>query len=360
MIHSILREKSAQFFLMYSNSVNFYYATKFKTHDPAIYLIGEDGTELIVVSEMEKKRVEEESKVKEIASFEDLGYKEKLRELKDSKRAFSEMVVELLKTHKAKKVLIPHELPAFLAVSLSENFEIEVIEDPFIKIRAIKRGDEIEKIREVCNALIDVFDKTVKNFKFKSCEEVRNFIELNLFERGYLAEDTIVSTGKQTAIPHHRGHGKIEEHLVIDVFPRSREHLYYSDFTRTVFLEKNQELEDMYKAVVEAQERAISMIKDGVNARDVHTEVKQVLEDFGYKTTKTEGFIHSTGHGIGLEIHEEPRISDCDIELKSGMVFTVEPGLYYKDIGGVRVEDVVVVRKNGCEVLTNYEKFIRL
>ncbi len=362
MIHQILREKSAQFFLMYAvrDDVNFYYATKFKTKNLALYLIGEDGTELIVVPEMERRRVERESKVKEIASFEDIGYKEKLKELEDPKKALIETIVELLKTHKAKKVLIPYEFPAFLTVQLMREFEVEVVENPFTRIRTVKKRDEIENIREVCRGVIEVFDTLIKNFKFKRCEDVRTFVETNLFSRGYIAEDTIVSTGKLSADPHYIGFGEIEDHLVIDIFPKSRTHGYYSDFTRTVFVNRNTELEEMYKAVVEAQKRAIEMIRDGVDARDVHTEVKQTLEDLGYKTTKSEGFIHSTGHGIGLEIHEEPRISDCSVKLKSGMVFTVEPGLYYKDIGGVRVEDVVVVKRDGCEVLTNYKKFIRL
>ena len=362
MIHNILREKSAQFFLMYGTRgvVNFYYATKFKTRNSALYLIGEDGTELIVVPEMERMRVEKESTVKEIASFEDIGYKEKLKELGDPKKAISETIVELLKTHKAKKVLIPHEFPAYLMESLIRNFEVEVIENPFVKIRSVKRRDEIEKIREVCKEVIKVFDELVKNFKFKRCEEVRNFIEISLFSDGYFAEDTIVSSGRLSAEPHYIGFGEIEDHLVIDVFPRSRMHGYHSDFTRTVFLNRNQELEEMYNAVVEAQKRAINMIKEGVDAKDIHLEVKQTLEEFGYKTTKSEGFIHSTGHGIGLEIHEEPRISDYSVKLKAGMVFTVEPGLYYKEVGGVRVEDVVVVKRDGCEVLTDYEKFIKL
>jgi len=130
-----------------------------------------------------------------------------------------------------------------------------------------------------------------------------------------------------------------------------------------VVVERDSAIEEMLKAIVEAQEKAISMIREGITAKDVHYTVCDVLEGYGYKTLRQkakEGFIHSTGHGVGLEIHEEPRIFENDDILKAGMVFTVEPGLYYKNIGGVRVEDVVVVKKHGCEVLTNYPKMIYL
>ena len=151
MIYRLLKEKSAQFFLMYASSkdANFYYATNFRTHDPVLYIIGEDGTELIIVPEMEKRRVERESRVKEIASFEDLGYKEKVKEIGDARKALVEIIIELLKTHKARKVLVPYELPALIAANLMKEFEVEVVENPYQKMRVIKRGDEIKKISEV-------------------------------------------------------------------------------------------------------------------------------------------------------------------------------------------------------------------
>ena len=113
----------------------------------------------------------------------------------------------------------------------------------------------------------------------------------------------------------------------------------------------------MLDAAIEAKNRAISIIKDGVMAREIHHTVCDVLEEKGYKTIRSkssEGFIHSTGHGVGLEVHEEPKIFENEDEIKKGMVFTVEPGLYYRKIGGVRVEDTVLVRQKDCEVLTKF------
>ncbi len=360
MLFETLKNMNAEFFLMYSSSKdpNFYYATGFKIYDPVIYIVGVDGTDLLVIPKMEKRRAERGSKVKELATLEDVGYKEKLKETNDPRKAISEVIVSLLKEGRCRKVLIPHNFPAYLAFELKKYFEVDFA-NPFSKLRMVKRKDEIEKIRDVSNAIISVFDQVIKNVrKFQTCEDVRRMIELELFRRGYLAENTIASTGKLSADPHEIGYGKIEEHLLVDIFPRSMEHLYYSDFTRTVFLEENLELKEMYEAVVDAQLAAINMIRDGVDAKNVHELVKDTLDSRGFKTRGDEGFVHSTGHGVGLEIHEEPRISEVSTILKAGMVFTVEPGLYYKKVGGVRVEDTVVVRKNGCEILTNYPKFV--
>ncbi len=361
MIFEVLSKMQADFFVMYASSrdANFYYATKMKLHDAAIYLAGIDGTELLVVPRMERRRAERESRVKEIATFEDLGYMEKLKELGDAKKAVAEILTSLIKEGRGRRVLIPHNFPAFLAFELSKHFEVDFA-NPFAKLRIIKRSDEIEKIRDVANAIVAAFDWLVKNFNFKTCEDVRRALELKLFSNGYLAEGTIVSSGKLSADPHEIGKGRLEKHAIIDVFPRSTEHLYYADFTRTIFFEDSEELREMYSAVVEAQKKAIEIIRDGVDAKDVHTNVKETLESYGFKTSGSEGFIHSTGHGIGLEVHEEPRISEQSVELKAGMVVTVEPGLYYKDIGGVRVEDTVVVKRSGCEVLTKYPSFVEV
>jgi len=125
----------------------------------------------------------------------------------------------------------------------------------------------------------------------------------------------------------------------------------------------------MYDAVLESQEVALSMIRAGVNGHDVHEKVSDVLHEAGYKTLVhdqkpgeplQEGFIHGTGHGVGLEIHEAPRVSIADEELVPGDVVTVEPGLYYPHTGGVRIEDIVVVTEDGCRNLTEFPKEFRL
>ncbi|MEM3390711.1 MAG: Xaa-Pro peptidase family protein [Archaeoglobaceae archaeon] len=361
MVIEVLREKNADFFLMQSGNANFFYATKFKSSSAMFYFVGVDGTELLLLPEMELQRALRESKVKEIASYETLGYEEKLKELKSPKKAIAEILVEILKEGRAKKVLIPNEFPAFFAFTLKENFEVEMIENPFLKVRAVKNSSEISEIKANCEKVVAVFSETLKLLTSHSlkCEEVRKFIELELWKADLIAEDTICVSGKLSADPHELGKGQIEEHLLVDVFPKNRNG-YYADFTRTVILKDNPQLKEMLIAVIEAQKKAISMLREGVNGREVHETVKDTLKNYGFETRKGEGFIHSTGHGIGLEVHEEPRIGDVDATLKSGMVVTIEPGLYYRNVGGVRVEDVVLIKKNGCEILTPFERFLAL
>jgi Xaa-Pro aminopeptidase len=365
MIYETLKKHDAQFYVQHAGDMNFYYATNFKLPDSAFYIIGIDGTDLLVVPEMEKNRALRESRVKEIASFTDIGYHDRLKELKDSKKAMAQTMIELLKSHGAKKVLLPPNFPAYLALAFSQHFEVEVVDNPFLKMRAVKSREEIEKIKEVSMAIVESFKfalELIKNGE-RDCDVLRSKLETFLFSKGYLAQDTIIASGRLSADPHFIGHGEIQEHVILDIFPKSRVHGYYSDFTRTVILDDCPEIEEMLDAVIEAQQRAISIIREGVTAKEVHHTVCDVLEERGYHTLRKkyrEGFIHSTGHGVGLDIHEEPRIFENEDVLKAGMVFTVEPGLYYKKWGGVRVEDVVVVKKNGCEILTEYPRKIDL
>jgi Xaa-Pro aminopeptidase len=145
---------------------------------------------------------------------------------------------------------------------------------------------------------------------------------------------------------------------------------YYADMTRTVVKgEPVPELERMYEAVLEGQEAALAMIRAGVNGGDVHRKVSDILHEAGYKTIihdqrpgepLGEGFIHGTGHGVGLEVHEGPRVSVVDEELKAGDVVTVEPGLYDPELGGLRIEDLVVVTQDGNRNLTDFPKEFRV
>ncbi|AEA47871.1 M24 family metallopeptidase [Archaeoglobus veneficus] len=349
-------------FIHHSGTANFYYATRIKV-ESALHLYGND-INMLIVPDMEKERAIKESCVKEVVSYSEIGYHERLKEFRDSKKALVESLKCYLKQLKTDKILIPHNFPAYLAFGLSKAFEVEIVENPFSKLRAVKRKEEIAKIRETCSAILEAFEflKGIVR-KGKKCEELRNAVELFLFERGFLAEDTILASGKLTAFPHFKGEGDVEEHVVVDIFPKSRTHGYYGDFTRTILIEPEKEIEEMLEAVIEAKQKGIEVIREGVKARDVHGTVCDVLESYGYKTLRSkssEGFIHSTGHGVGLEVHEEPRIFENDDVLKAGMVFTVEPGLYYLKWGGVRVEDTVVVTKRGCEVLTPYPDRVRL
>ena len=199
-------------------------------------------------------------------------------------------------------------------------------------------------------------------------EIVRSAISSYLAERGYLASNTIVAGGVQGSMPHEKGSGTLKAGwpVVIDIFPRSQENGYFGDMTRTVVKgEPSAELSRMYDTVLRGQKIALSMIKDGVRSKDVHGAVMDFFTERGFLTTASgsaspEGFIHSTGHGLGLDIHEPPRIGPGSEILREGNVVTVEPGLYYKRLGGVRIEDVVLVTRDGNENLTRCSKRFRV
>ena len=151
----------------------------------------------------------------------------------------------------------------------------------------------------------------------------------------------------------------------MDVFPQHAKSRYFADITRTVVKGKaSEKVKRMFTAVKEGQEIACRMIKDGVDGSAVHNAILASFEQQGFKTGeqdgRMQGFFHGTGHGLGLEIHEAPRVSPRPDILKAGMVVTVEPGLYYLDAGGMRIEDVVVVTKDGCNILTEAPKILEV
>ncbi len=201
-----------------------------------------------------------------------------------------------------------------------------------------------------------------------TAEEAHAIIERVLLEHDCESpEGKIVAGGEQAVEPHERGHGPLKkgEAIVIDIFPRSKKTGYFADMTRTVCIgESPERLRKMYDAVVAAQDLAISMIKPGTYGKDIQKAVEDLFKDLGYETTGkgkeftyAEGFVHAVGHGVGTSVHEEPRISRrADDVLAEGDVVTVEPGLYYKALGGIRMEDMVLVTKDGCKNLTRYER----
>jgi Xaa-Pro aminopeptidase len=147
----------------------------------------------------------------------------------------------------------------------------------------------------------------------------------------------------------------------VDVFPRDLRTGYWGDCTRTFAKgAPAEEIVSMHAAVAQAHKAATGKIRDGAWGERIHEEVKKTFSERGYFNNDGKrgsfGFTHGTGHGVGLEVHEEPRIASGAGPLFAGNVVTVEPGLYYQKTGGVRIEDLVAVRKNGCENLTSLEK----
>lgn len=194
-------------------------------------------------------------------------------------------------------------------------------------------------------------------------KDVRAVIETYLISMGAVPSHTIVACGAQSADPHDMGSGLLQAHqpIIIDIFPRLVSSGYWGDMTRTYVKGKpSQTLVKMYQTVAEGQDIGLNMVAAGVDTSIIHQNITNHFDQQGFATGvvngKQAGFFHGTGHGVGLDIHEEPRVSKNGAILEANQVITIEPGLYYADIGGVRLEDLVVVREHCCDNLTQYHR----
>ena len=367
-----------------------YHLSGFLAPDPVICLRA-GGKRYLAVSALEYGRAEKEAPVDELISFDELELIKLARELKSDARAFAAATGNLLERLGAEGSPVtvpPHFGVAYADELRARGVEIEADSRLFADLRRAKSEQEITHIEEVQRAVEEACahavgileeagvadDGTLRwGGETLTSEVLRAEIEVELLRRGCTADEgTITAGGPQAADPHERGSGPLRsgEAIILDIFPRSQGSRYYADMTRTfVKGEPGDELGNMYDAVLEAQESALSMIRAGVNGRDIHEKVSDILHEKGYKTAKhdqrpgeplTEGFFHGTGHGVGLEVHEAPRVSTVDEEFRAGDVVTVEPGLYQPGMGGVRIEDLVVVTEDGCRNLTRSPKELRL
>jgi Xaa-Pro aminopeptidase len=196
-------------------------------------------------------------------------------------------------------------------------------------------------------------------------ERLKQAVAAAFLANGAVAEDFIVAHGEQTCIGHHMGSGPIRvgEPITVDLWPRDVESGFHPDMTRTFVVGPvSDELADYHRLCLEVHERVIPAIRPGVTGRELHTIASQVVEDGGYPTQLSkkpgevllEGFFHGLGHGVGLDVHEDPSLDLSGGELVAGDVVAVEPGVYRQGYGGVRLEDLVLVTDDGAEVLTAY------
>ena len=365
-----------------------YYLSGFPAPDPVIF-VQAGGRKYLAVSTLEYGRAQKHDGVDKLFSFEELEVSRLARELKSGPRAYAAAAVGLLETLGVDSVAVPANLGVMYADELRDR-GIEVSPEPkfFSEMRRTKTEKEISHIEKTQRAVEAACARAVEILGESNAREygnlfygdnaltsefLRSEIEIELLKHGCAADaGTITAGGSQSADPHEQGHGPLRsgEPIILDIFPVSKESRYYADMTRTIVKgEPDEELQRMYDAVLESQEAALATIRPGVNGKEVHQKVSDILHERGYKTivhdqekgqTLLEGFIHGTGHGVGLEIHEGPRIGFADEELKAGDVVTVEPGLYEQGVGGVRIEDLVVVTEDGCRNLTKFPKVLRV
>jgi len=358
------------------------YLSGFDAPDPFVTLYTPDGTYLLV-SGLEYGRATEESRADEVARLSDYDFSEKVGEYGRAE-ARTRVCTDFLEDYGVESVAAPERFPLGTADGLREQgLSVEVLPDDVVtRIRAMKSDAEVEDVREAQRANeaamaaaedllaeATVEDGTLRyEGEVLTSERVKEEIEVTLLRHGCALDETIVACGADAAGPHNRGTGPLEagETIVIDIFPRNKATKYHGDMTRTfVKGEPTEEVRRRYDDTYEAFEAALDALEPGVTGKEVHDAVCDVYEEKGYDTLRSDqsaetGFIHSTGHGIGLDVHELPRVSPDGGELKPGHVVTIEPGLYDLDVGGIRIEDLVVVTEDGYENLTDYPIRLRV
>lgn len=348
---------------------NLYYACRFLVPDPVIYF-EISGKKHLILSDLELDRARIQAKVHKVLSL---------------SKPFSPIALaahSFLKEKKVRKIVVPFNFPASYYETLKKlGYSIMVKPEPFYKNRLVKKPEEKKHIRHTLRqtekVLREIF-KILERSKIKrnriyygreivTSEMLREEISIRLMKLGCTASSTIVSSGVQGSYPHHEGSGPIIPHtpIIFDIYPRHRISRYCGDMTRTIVKgHPSDEVKKMYRAVKEANRLATDKVKAGVHSSKVHLTAKRCLERHGFRTGKIsgrmQGFIHSTGHGLGLDVHEPPSISMKGSPLKKGNVITIEPGLYYQKYGGVRIEDSIFVTKSGSESLTKFPKFLEI
>lgn len=327
----------------------------------------------LLVSSMELGRAGNESVADEVVSPSQYAIMDKMRASGNPDEAYLQVLTEFLHEHGVRRLGVPSRFPAGIYRRLDRDFEVAVLESPVSGWRAAKSGRELDAIRASQRACERAMRRAVdliasseprgeilfRDGQALTSEHVRSQIEISLLEDGCEAVDTIVAGGRAAADPHARGTGPLQADspIVIDIFPRSKSSRYFADMTRTVLKgEAPLEIRELYEAVLAAQDAGLAAIRAGVTGREVHLRVCSIFQERGFPEREGRGFTHSTGHGVGLAVHERPSLSEVGEALEPGNVVTVEPGLYYPEVGGVRLEDMVAVTDKGCENLTHFER----
>jgi len=345
-------------------SSDLFYATKFHAPDPLLY-IETKKSKYLFVSPLEFDRARKECN-KNIKIIETIDKK------------ISELIYSFCQDNKVNQISVPYFFPSGVFVEL-QNLGLKIIpEKVFFPQRKVKKKHEIAKIAEALKIAEKAMQKAVQiigeatvtrnntlnwNGEPLTSEILRKNINLELCKNDAIAKETIVACGKDSSEPHNVGSGPLIacKPIIIDIFPQASSG-YWGDITRTFIKWKaDREFMKIFNTVRIAGLKAMENLKDGVKASEIYQIAFDYIKSQGFKTGKMNGkncgFFHGLGHGVGLDIHEAPTISPKNtLPLRTGNVITIEPGLYYPNFGGVRIEDLIVVRNGGFQNFTEFHK----
>ena len=357
------------------SSADIRYATGLSTPDDFIWFSDGDAS-VAVLSALEFDRARKQAKPG-VALLQE-------SELRGSSRA--EKILDLAARYRVAEATVPADFPLALADTLrAGGLRLNPTEaGKFFPEREFKSAAEAELVVASLRVAENGVRRAAEVLKASSVgadgaivyegealtsERLRAEIDSELLRGGALPTGTICAGGIQGACPHDAGSGVLYAGtpIVMDIFPRSMTNGYWGDLTRTMVKGRAPEVvKRAYAAVLEAREHAKTLIRPGAVPEDIHRAAAGILEKHGFMTGRNDagdfGFFHGLGHGVGLEIHEAPRLSLRNrTPLAGGEIITVEPGLYYPEWGGIRLEDMVYVEQSGvCRCLTEVEDFLEI
>jgi Xaa-Pro aminopeptidase len=349
-------------------STNLFHAVPTPIVDPFLY-VETDGRRIAVVSSLDASNVRAAAPEVEVIDPERYGKRELTSLPRLEGRA--EGVRRALADLGVQEAVVPWDFPLSLADGLrGHGIALTVDDDVFTDRRRIKTEPQLEGIRKAqraADAAMAVARDLIHDYRAGlTCEEVRAAMQGVAREHGCdLDDDVVVGPGAQGAVGHDSGTGPITagEGVVVDIWPRDPRSRCWADMTRTFVAggaAPDAELQEYWELTREALARVTEAVRPGVDGAELYGIACSVYEAAGKPTQRTaepgsvEGFFHGLGHGVGLDVHELPRLGLAGDHLVVGDVITVEPGCYRQGYGGVRLEDLLLVTPDGCEVLTDF------
>jgi len=348
--------------------------------DPFLY-VERDGRRFVVITAFERERLKAAAPDIEALPPEQFGIDELLRGGTPPVEATLEVYMRALRELGVTEAVVPARFPLELADHLRTNgVDVRVDRDLFEDRRRSKNETEIAGLRRAqraCEAALDVARRMLRDSEpggdgvlqldgsALTSERIKAEMQQVFIAHGAIADEFIVASGAQGAVGHDMGSGPISAGVpvVFDLWPRDTETAVYTDMTRTYVVgDVPDEIGEYHRLCKEALERTTAAAKPGVNGRELMQIACDLFAEHGYPTQLTKepgevldsGFFHGLGHGVGLEVHERPRLSVVGDDLVPGDVITLEPGLYRAGYGGVRLEDILLVTGDGAETVTNY------
>ena len=361
------------------SNADLYYLSGFVAGDPILF-VEQGGKRELFLNDLEVDRGRKESSVDAVHRLAEISDAVEKSSGKRPGRDASGVAacIEVIANERGIEAFeVADRFPLALADALrGRGFGVRAVASPYVPERAVKRPDEVDAIRAAVRHTEAAMQAAIDHIKAAeirdgalfdgdrplTSEMVKQTINRTLMERGCDPLTPIVAGGEQACDPHDRGSGPLQANvpIILDIFPCDLSTRYHGDMTRTIVRgTATDKAKAQFEAVAAAKAAGDAAIRAGVSGRDVHAAVKKVFEERGYETGvkdgRMAGFFHGTGHGLGLDVHEYPGVGAADHTLEAGHVVTVEPGLYYPGVGGIRIEDDVLVTEDGHENLCELE-----